>query len=255
MAVAAVDRYARVLKQHKPNLWPRSGQGGGSKAAHVRPHHLVNLVLALAVADPITSAPQVVPRYKDLVPVRTQRRPMDYSVLTGQAPGATVSRRIEPNAPELEKRAAWLDGDNFGEALECLIWILSTPKEEMRNDFRKAELTIALEGADLVPFGQVYGSIFDESGHRVILTDSYFPRGELDDLPKALPGAIIRTARLSLSLFEVLADLWLDSVAHWEANPAAIAPPAAEIAGQKDENAGDLCQKVPASSTERLFRN
>lgn len=259
MAVATVDRYARVLKQHKPNLWPRSGQGGGSKAAHVRPHHLVNLVLALAVADPITSAPQVVPRYKDLMPVTSRTRPMDYSVLTGQAPGVTVSRRIDPNAPELEKRAAWLDGDNLGEALECLIWMLSTPKavskDEMRSDLRKAELIIVLEGSDPIPHGQVLGSVFDENGHRVMLTDSYYPRGTLADLPNAPPGAIGRSARLSLSLFEVLADLWLDTIAHWEANPVSSAPPAAEAAGQKDENAGDLCHKVPAPSKNQPRAN
>lgn len=43
---------ARVLKEAKRDLWPFGGRGGGKNAAHVEPHHLANLIMALASSQP-----------------------------------------------------------------------------------------------------------------------------------------------------------------------------------------------------------
>src|SRR4051812_44832892 len=62
MLPATVFRAARALREADLRLWPQ-GTAGRGKAAQVEASHLVNLVLALAVADPITAAPEVAPQY------------------------------------------------------------------------------------------------------------------------------------------------------------------------------------------------
>ena len=65
MLRATVFRAARSLREADTALWPQGSQGKGMEA-HVEPAHLVNLALAIAVADPVTSAPTVVPFYRGL---------------------------------------------------------------------------------------------------------------------------------------------------------------------------------------------
>ena len=47
-----VDRTASFLQRARRDLWPVSGRGGGKAAIHVEPHHMVNLILALAAEQP-----------------------------------------------------------------------------------------------------------------------------------------------------------------------------------------------------------
>ena len=47
-----VDRTASFLQHARRDLWPVSGRGGGKAAVHVEPHHMVNLILALAAEQP-----------------------------------------------------------------------------------------------------------------------------------------------------------------------------------------------------------
>ena len=61
----------RTMREADPTLWPIAAKGGGRGSARLEPRHLVNLALALAVADPITSAPRVVAGYRALI----QHRP------------------------------------------------------------------------------------------------------------------------------------------------------------------------------------
>jgi hypothetical protein len=70
---ATVFRTVRTLREADPTLWPEAAKGGGRGAAHLEPCHLVNLVLALAVADPITAAPKAVAGYRALVRHRLQQ--------------------------------------------------------------------------------------------------------------------------------------------------------------------------------------
>lgn len=56
---ATVFRVARVLREADVTLWPQ-GSAGRGQGAHVEPCHLVNLALAMTMADPITSAPEIV---------------------------------------------------------------------------------------------------------------------------------------------------------------------------------------------------
>ncbi|WP_158927050.1 hypothetical protein [Acidisphaera sp. S103] len=68
-----VGRVARILQLAKGadmkslDLWPTGKQGGGKSAVHIQPSHVVNLAIALAVADPITIGPGRVLAFRDLV--------------------------------------------------------------------------------------------------------------------------------------------------------------------------------------------
>jgi hypothetical protein len=55
---ARVFYAARHLRHADADLWPRGRQGGGKGAARVSVHHVVNLLLAVMAANPLT---QVVP--------------------------------------------------------------------------------------------------------------------------------------------------------------------------------------------------
>src|SRR5690349_18507821 len=64
---SAVFRLARVMRETDPTLWPIAGRGGGRGGAHVKPEHLVALMIALATADPVAAAPEIVNGYRALV--------------------------------------------------------------------------------------------------------------------------------------------------------------------------------------------
>lgn len=47
-----MSHIARLLRQERGELWPRSGRGGGKGARHVEPQHAANLILSLAAIQP-----------------------------------------------------------------------------------------------------------------------------------------------------------------------------------------------------------
>lgn len=55
-----VRRAATLLKEADTCLWPEADADGRIDASHVTVRHLFNLVVALAIADPITTAPEIV---------------------------------------------------------------------------------------------------------------------------------------------------------------------------------------------------
>ena len=122
MDYAHVQRVARVLREAGGDLWPQSGKGGGKRARHVQPHHLGNLLIALAVAEPITKAPGRVEAFTLLAKEggdlpgetfgdalaglidRVSRRPgrwlagVAVVLLPGMVPKATVSHPLDGQA-------------------------------------------------------------------------------------------------------------------------------------------------------------
>ena len=85
---SAVFRTARALQETDQTLWPKAAKGGGRGAAHLEPRHLVNLVLALALADPIAIAPQTV-AFRSMACAHPRFR----SLTAGCAPGDWCIRR------------------------------------------------------------------------------------------------------------------------------------------------------------------
>jgi hypothetical protein len=86
----SASRAARFLRERDVSLWPQGSQGRGQEA-HVEAHHLVNVVLALAAADPLTGAPEVVAELRDLVPLRDDTRAPE---LPGDTLGEALDLRV-----------------------------------------------------------------------------------------------------------------------------------------------------------------
>jgi hypothetical protein len=86
---AYVARSARILREAGDDLWPQSGRGGGKSAQHVRPSHLTNILISLAVAEPATTGPDRVRAFRmlayqggDISPPTTFGIAMD-AIITG----------------------------------------------------------------------------------------------------------------------------------------------------------------------------
>jgi hypothetical protein len=96
---AHVRRTARILREASGDLWPQSERGGGRRARHVQPHHLGNLAIALAVAEPITKGPNRVQAFRML------------GRESGDFPGTTFGAALDGLIDRVSRRTGrWLSG-------------------------------------------------------------------------------------------------------------------------------------------------
>jgi hypothetical protein len=212
VSVTYVERVARILKEADADLWPKARKGGGKGAAHVMPSHLVNLLLALMSADPITEAPEIVPRCRALIPVLNNN---------------LASDEFEPG---LESRiVAILDdfcpGLNLGERFEGLVRTL------MRTNNRNRVHQL-LGKFDVERSFQSGGTISATAEISDAVIGFVEPIGGLLSLMQDLPegwekpeAAIADTKSVPFRIFETLADLALDTE---RALGRAVAPEGAE---------------------------
>jgi hypothetical protein len=201
VSLTLVERAARILKEADADLWPKAKKGGGKGAAHVTPSHLVNLLLALMTADPITEAPEVVPRYRNLIPGRYD----DPDVDVFETESVDHIDRLTGILNE------FCPGSNLGERLEGLVRTLM--KLEDRSQVRKrlgsftvgrsyqsgGAISASLEVSTgtvgfVVPIGDLLSSMQDAA------EDSANPE-----------AAISNTKSVPFRIFEILADLALDT--------------------------------------------
>jgi hypothetical protein len=201
VSLTLVERAARILKEADADLWPKAKKGGGKGAAHVTPSHLVNLLLALMTADPITEAPEVVPRYRNLIP--------------GRYDDPDVDVFETESVDHIDRMAGILNefcpGSNLGERLEELVRTLMNVENRSRARKRLGLFTVGRShqsggviGASLevsngtvgfvVPIGDLLASMQDGA------EDSGIPEAAISDI-KSVPFRI----------FEILADLALDT--------------------------------------------
>jgi hypothetical protein len=122
LTVGGLDRLMQALKKpDDPDLMPKSRQGGGGGAAHLRERHLTNYAIGVMAADPVVHAASVVPVYRSLIPVQMTAT-QTTSSLDGETESKSIvfTRWLEPsgNSPRL-----WKDPPNvnFGEFLEHLL--------------------------------------------------------------------------------------------------------------------------------------
>ena len=217
----SVDRVARVLKQSRPNLWPRSGQGGGSKAAHVEPSHLVNLALGLAVADPITTAPQIVSGYRELT--LWDALYMRPECLEDPITEALFHQTGCPITPEGWVLVDGVLSGTLGSACERLIELLASPAEKpLRDRLRIYGLQLELI-VDRTPSASiVYRTIGGEEMHfSYLLRQIGLPLSN-NFLPPPPVAPLKRQVTIPFALFEALADLWADTLAHHASKGRAI---------------------------------
>jgi hypothetical protein len=195
---ATVFRTARTLREADQALWPKAEKGGGRGAAHVEPTHLANLVIGLAAADPITSAPKVVAGYRALICPNPQFK----------QPESRISRLLA---------SVFVTADNFGSWLEGLVHLLSDPDNDAASELTERGFFIDLVGDPRIPRVVVSYIPDDQSGERETLL--FRPQHPTPHLSRArnpasnflatdAPAAIMRTATLFVPLFSVLGDLW-----------------------------------------------
>jgi hypothetical protein len=94
---SAASRAARYLRETDTNLWPEGSAGRGQEA-HVEPRHLVNLVLALAAADPITTAPETVATLRNSPAQLWEVKGME-KIVPGNTLGEALDGIIESGGP------------------------------------------------------------------------------------------------------------------------------------------------------------
>jgi hypothetical protein len=225
---ANVFRTARALREHDTRLWPQGSQGKG-QAAHVEAEHLVNLMLALAMAETTTEAPEVVARFWEMVAAPDQTVTQRHEFEEG-AWGVVATPRPMSKLPEA------LAGRRFilGEILTYFVqWTATIP--EAREQFRREKLEVMLLAG---PFESA--SVTRRDGNTSV-RENYSGGGLLHGLPLPTPpAAMLRTVILPFALFEVLADLYADTLSRKQSGlPLPPSDPVHTTTGDEEtENAG-----------------
>ena len=200
---ATVFRAARALREADVNLWPQGTQGRG-KEAHVEPGHLVNLMLALAVADPITTAPRLVADYRDLI----DRVGHYVKVVSGTV--HTEAERLGHTGLLLSD--ILVAGGNLGTALERVIDLLAKNKASQHyftEAYFKLEFTLdPLRASCMIRY---YANDVDPEVSERSREFLYLSRQASPSTPQ-LP--ILRKVVIDATLFSSLADLWADTLQH-----------------------------------------
>jgi hypothetical protein len=199
---ATIFRTARMLREHDPAFWPEAGKGGGHAAAHVTQRHLVNLALALAVGEP-RLAVKAIPIYREMIADKPARH--------APTQGAGLAANLLANN-DLFKGTRCL-----GDELQRLLTVLL-----------QGDIATVLESAGLyfeffiegrVPRVVVGHHQFDALGDldkphiRWLYRRPHMTHAnEFDPNRNYLPRMLItRTTLLPVSLFTVLAELWVDT--------------------------------------------
>jgi hypothetical protein len=202
---ATVFRTARTLREVGKDLWPEAGKGGGRVAAHVEPRHLTNLAIALAVNEPLLAV-KVIPVYRDLVADKPDQHALNQD--SGQAASVLATNNLFNG-----KR-------RFGHELERLLDVLS--KGGVADTLESAGLYLDFFIEQRVPRVVVGFHVFDPPDDltkpeiRWLYRRAHLSPGRAFDpdfnfLP---PLLISRTALIPVSLFTLMAELWVDTQQH-----------------------------------------
>jgi hypothetical protein len=240
---ATVFRAARALREADPLLWPQ-GEAGRGRAAHVEPRPLVNLALALAVADPITTAPQIVSGYRDLILssalyLRPER-------LEDPITGALFHQTECPVTPEGLVLVEGILSSTLGSACERLIELLASAEKPLRDRLHIYGLHLELI-VDRIPSASiVYRTIGGEEMRlSYALRQIGLPLSN-NFLPPPPVAPLKRQVTIPFALFEVLADLWADTLAR-QASKGRATPAQGRKPPSDSEPASGMCVMRHAS--------
>jgi hypothetical protein len=197
---ATVFRGARALREADTSLWPQGAAGRG-RAAHVEPEHLVNIVLGLATADPLTEAAERAAVYRSLV--LGECRLSEDMEIAGQI--LTFWTNLRPN--KLLWPRTILPGRTLGEGFVALVDELANPAAKpLRDLYAASSMTISLI-VDRVPSGFTRLAV---GGGKIETNEYVTPSPSL--LAAAPRAPLKRETTIPFSLIEVLADLWADTL-------------------------------------------
>ena len=199
---ATVFRAARFLREADGGLWPQGSQGRG-REAHVEPHHLVNLILALGIADPITTAPFAVTSYRALPHFMLQ-------ITDEMADGLSQKSRLPVRQGMLEP-LLHMFGTTLGDRLDGLISTLQASQNRMVRDLFRASIFNLKLTAAFVPQASISLTRCIETGKRTE-ADIYQAAQAVDDMEVA--GEIKRDVTVPFAVFDAMIDLWSDTQLH-----------------------------------------
>ena len=197
---ATVFRAARALREADVRTWPQ-GTAGRGKSAHIEPHHLVNLAVALSVADPITTAPTMVAGYRGLV---CAGLPM----LLPEQESASIRLLVDL----LDRQS------DLGTLLDKVVDFLGDPSEKHRGEAAiEAAFAVRFDTGSAWPSATIEFGRVDRGEHQVSIL--FLPRqGVLaghdptnDFAPSMAAAPIIRTVTLTAPFWGMLGDLWSDT--------------------------------------------
>ncbi len=194
--LSTVERAGRSMKEDRSDLWPlNEKRGGGRDAVHVCCHHLVSLVLGLAglmiyYPASVSDVPKIVKSYRAMV--------------------LTASDDADGDAEFAEALEA-VAGLTFGQALDTLV-----DRTARRNGPTPPSATFqVIIGRDplLLHKAEIF---FGGSSERLGLyrdAQEHADIGQRAKIPvDATPAHFVPRTTIPFALFDVLADLWRDTL-------------------------------------------
>jgi hypothetical protein len=218
---STVVRIGRALQQEPDDLWPTAGPGRiGKNSVHVRPHHLVNLSIATALAGPrLTASPDLARSYS--------RLPVSDTNFAVAGPAADEIGRwkgivgapypTEPRDGVVRDDPAFrvVPGNTLGEALAGLIDWLARPEGAALRATLKAR-GIKASGLCVTLYRARYIELtatIEIEGQSVYGSEEPFIKNPTGPVPEEHPGVAHHKTVLNFHLFDALADLWADTKA------------------------------------------
>ena len=217
-----VDSCSERLQPAK--LWPVGRSGGGRDTPHVEPHQLVSLMIGTECARPITQSVPIVRAFGNLVAsdVKVMRRQVmpDGAVQTWEA--RPTERGHGRLLPALQRSGRTLIGQ-----LAFLVRHLQKPENAwLRDHYRTSgfELRLAIEPAFAATLSLPGGGLSDDV-YETIEILSFVTAQKARRVAASAPDVPSVISSLDRSIrfdwFDILIDLWGDTLAHEAKNAEA----------------------------------
>jgi hypothetical protein len=206
-----VEYAALILR--KDGQWPTGGRGGGTKAARPGVSHHLNLGMATVAANPLNEAPEIVRRYRKMVPAKHSRLAM----LGMLGPNPELWDQSEKIASSLIEILC--PGETLGDMLESLVRYLMSVDLPAARAERRAFAREHLRSLTVSRFrfaGGAIGANLEFNGgsqnFREITPGLYPPMTEDgSENPDIPPAPYHDLSSMPYKLFEIMADLALDT--------------------------------------------
>ena len=210
--MASVHRAARSLQTD--GLWPLGTRGGGQTTPHVEPHHLVNLMLAMACADPITESAKAVARYRPLIVADT----LEIQEITTSSDGNTTTVTRKTSRPGVAAALLHGYGNTFGAWLDGWLLAANKPSGRSLRDFAWSALSVSMVLDSEFPEAAMSITTYqgDDPSRRRVETSRFLITHESDmpNRPSPPPAALVRSVTVPFPFFEAIEAAWSDTVAH-----------------------------------------